>query len=216
MANFRYEGLDDIRKALSQNETAKKALPDISIAILRFHNVLEDRVGAVFNAPGSIDSVRIGRSLAPEKFGSNLLRFSLQYRDKPVPLSKYPMAISASQSISSAPLRRSSGSVYWKKGKWSKEVKVAVRKGKYNFAKKGKNYSRKGFFTGTNIKARDQRATWRVRPAKGVEGIRDKYSTLFGPSIANLISTVYEKDNKVKQAKEVLLDEIIATMVKYT
>lgn len=216
MSSFKIviDGLEQLKKAYSADAVNAKVIPDVSIAVLKFNNLLDERVQKVFNVGESIDSVRIGSKVAPEQVGKSLLRYSLQYRDKPIPLAKYPFSITDSTAISKAPLRKKSGHVVWTEGQWSKEVRVEVRKGKSLIAKRGKSYRLKGFFTGTNIKAREQKATWDIYPSKDVLGKRAPYSTLFGPSLATLVSTVYEKDNVVKNGVDVLTDDILKAFVK--
>ena len=58
MSNFKIEieGLAELKATLS-SDVSQRAIPDMSIAILKFNNVLDKRVHAVFNVKDSILSL---------------------------------------------------------------------------------------------------------------------------------------------------------------
>ena len=208
---------DILRKGFNNNEAIQRALPDISISILKFHNTLERRVQELYNIPGTLSDVMIGSSKKPEALGKTFLRYNLQYRDKPIALAKFPWTSVASDSLSKAPLRREPlGSVHWKEGKYSKDIYVRIRKGSTpSRARRGGNFDkRRGFFTGTNIKAREASATWNKFPTKGSEGVRAAYSTLYGPSLMTVANVVYDKDKQVALAMENMQDEIVNALMR--
>ena len=208
---------DTIRKSAKTDETLQRAIPDISISILKLHNTLERRITELYNIPGTLSDVMIGSSKKPEALGATFLRYNLQYRDKAIPLAKFPFTIVESASLSKAPLRKEPlGSVHWKQGKYSKDVYTLIRKGSTpSRARRGGNFDkRRGFFTGTNIKAREASATWSEFPKKSVEGTRAPYSTLYGPSLMTVANTVFDKDKQVAKAFDNMQDEILTALAE--
>lgn len=224
MANFKVqiEGLDILKKGIQQDETLRKIVPDVSIGILKFHNTLERRVGELFTNKNKLTSVLIGRSVSPASLGKTFLRYSLQYQNKPTPLSDYEVTESDSNSISSAPIRIPpgdvKGGVRWRKGKYSKEYKVAVRRGKSKvqkvYGKKTLAFRTRGKNSTVLLLAR-KRQTWRVRPTRGKFGIRTKLSIVYGPSLANLASSTYDKDAQTQKALVTLQNDIIKAFTRY-
>jgi len=205
---------EQLRKNLQSSTIAERIVPDVSIAILKFSNVLEGRVNTVFNAPSSINSVRIGNSVSPEKLGNTFLRYSLQYRDKPIPLSKYPYTETRVSANSKYPNRLPNRFVRWTPKSYAFETKVSVQKSKNLIAKRGKNYRQKGFVYNGKILAREQKATWKVFPSKFVEGVRAPFSELYGPSLATLIAKVYDVDPVVAKAKDKVQEDILNAVVR--
>ncbi len=200
MASFKIDilGLDEFKKELKSGGVSQKNVAFIGKSILNLHSILESRVASLFNAPSSLSSVLIGKNAKPEAIGKTFMRYSLQYRSVPIPLAKYPYTITNSSSISSAPIRGKKGHVFWKKGQYSKNIKVSVRKGKPSIARQpGGNFDkRRGFIQGKDIKARLTDKTWDRYPVRFDLGQRAPYSTLFGPSLADLANKVYEQAEK--------------------
>ena len=211
------EGLETFKKQLQGNSAMKSIVPDFTLAVLQIHNTLERRVSELFNAPGTLSNVLIGKSVKPVQLGNTFLRYSLQYRYKAIRLGDYPFTVSNSNSLSSAPLRGQGGFIHWTKGRFSKDVRVSVRKGKPSIARKGLgNFDkRRGFIQGRNIKARDTSKTWTLYPTNGREGIRAPYSTLYGPSLSQLANKVYDKDKQVELATENLQTTLIDAFIRY-
>jgi len=208
---------EKLRKSIKTDETVRKIVPDVTVAILKLHNTLERRVGDLFNIPYPLGNVMIGSSKSPAELGNTFLRYNLQYRDKKVPLVQYPWIETPSTAKSFAPLRKVPlGSVHWKEGEWSKDIYTRIRKGSTpSRARRGGNFSKlRGFFTGTNIKAREQEDTWLVKPDKDIEGTRAPYSILYGPSLATLTSKVYDVDKEVAVAADRLQMDIIEAIVR--
>ncbi len=200
MASFKVDivGLKEFKDALKGDTLLQRNTPFIGASILNLHKVLENRVDTLFNAPSSLSTVLIGKSIKPEAIGKTFLRYSLQYRFVPIPLAKYPYTITSSNSISSAPIRGKNGYVFWRKGKYSKNVKVSVRKGKPSVARQpGGNFDkRRGFIQGNDIKARLTDKTWSSYPKRFDLGTRAPYSILFGPSLSDLANKVYTQAEK--------------------
>ncbi len=200
MTSFKIEidGLKEFKEALKSDTLLQRNTPFIGTSILGLHKILESRIETLFNAPSSLSSVLVGKSVKPDAVGKTFLRYSLQYRNVPIPLAKYPYTIENSSSISSAPIRGKNGYVFWKKGQYSKNVKVSVRKGKPSIARQpGGNFDkRRGFVQGKDIKARLTAKTWDRYPVRFDQGQRAPYSTLFGPSLADLANKVYEQAEK--------------------
>lgn len=219
------EGLAEFKQVFKDIPSFDIAVPDVSIAILKVHNVLEDRISKLYFTPGRLSDVLLGKSVKPINIGKTFLTYGLQYRERAVPLAQYPFTESSLfDSGSKAPLRRGGKSaltaVHWKSGAWSKRVTVKIRKGRSaQGARRGGNASKlRGFFTGTNIKAREQQATWLQQPTLGVstgDENRAPYSTLYGPSLATLAQSLWEKDVDVQNAVEKVSATIIDSFINY-
>ena len=215
---IKFEGLDELKNKLDTLEHPEDRLGLASESILKFHSVLDKRVQTLFNVPYGLDRVRIGHTVPLERIGKTLLRFSLQYRHTPVPLGDYGMQISASSSESSAPTRFPKDDpdtlVRWKKGKYSKDYKIAVRKGKAVIHGKAGKGAKGGhaFLLTTKTKAnfivRRKRQTWHFRPTFGRLGTRTKLQIMYGPSLSTIASSVFQKDYQVQQALEKLAEEL--------
>lgn len=220
MASFKIDfgpDWDKLRKSFKTNEAVQKAVPDISMSILKFHNVLEKRVSDLFNTPGKLSDVMIGRSVAPSEIGKTFLRYNLQYRDIPVALNRFNYTSNAVGSLSIAPLRSEPlGRVHWKKGKYSKKLMFNIRKGKPQGQRIGGNFSKQGAFIGPDrkIMARTTSSTWDRYPKKGFAGIRAPYQELFGPSLMTIANKVYDKDTQVHKAFEQMQIDIANALVK--
>jgi hypothetical protein len=206
MSSFKiqFEGLEFLKKNLSTNSALSHAIPDVSIAILQFHNVLEKRVSTLYTLTDSLDSVRIGHSVQPSQVGNTFLRYSLQYRSKPVPLTKYKYVENAvSSDTARYPRRMPSGNINWVYKGYALQVKTEIRTNSPKIAKRGKgNYRYKGFLQNGKVYARMQKATWSSFPTKFSNGVRAPYVELFGPTLANLAESTYDKDPIVQAAKD--------------
>lgn len=230
--------LQDIKERLKTNLTLKDIMPDVSVAILKFHNVLDTRVNEVFANPKRLSSVRIGNSVPQGQLGNTLLRYSLQYRMKAVPLSDYPFQVTPSESISKVPTRlpptKPLGFVKWKSRKVSEDFKVLVQRSK-GYTEQYPAKSRKGSNAGASDKVfgnkrigpkgktlangrlvARHRQTWATRPTYGKEGIRTKsMETQYGPTLAYLANIIYDKDAVTQQAKERMSLEIYNSFAKW-
>lgn len=224
MSNFKIDfgpEWNTLRKNLKENSYLQKAVPDISIAILKFHNSLENRIDELYNVPYGLSKVMVGSSVKPEAIGRTFLRYGLQYRDKAVPLGEYKHIVEDSSSESSAPLRLNNvplGLVVWNRHRWSKKIRMEIRKGKTTGARRGGNFSTKSGFKmnaePSKIFARETDATWSIYPTKGVRGTRAPYSELYGPSLVTLAGSVFDKDKKVDQAKDTLVDDMLDAITR--
>lgn len=207
------EGLKEFKQLLAKNPSLEKTVPDMTLGILQIQNIIEKRQKELYNAPGSVSSVFLGKSVKPASLGKTFLTYGLQYKDVPIPLQKYPTNIVKSSVTSKAPLRIGGKDtltrVKWKKGKWSKEVWVKIRKDKKEKIARRGTSGYKGFFGQGALMARKQKATWSVFPTKGKKGTRAKTSLLFGPSLATLAISIANKDSVVKNAIENILPEVL-------
>jgi hypothetical protein len=230
--------LQELKERLKTNQTLKDIMPDVSVAILKFHNVLDTRVNEVFANPKRLSTVRIGNTVPQGQLGNTLLRYSLQYHMKAVPLSDYPYQITPSSSESKVPTRIPTtnplGFVKWKSRKVSEDFKVLVqrskgyteqypaksRKGSNNAASDkvfgNKRIGPKGKVLANGRLISRYRQTWATRPTYGREGIHTKsMETQYGPTLAYLANTIYDKDAAAQQAKERMSLEISTAFVKW-
>lgn len=220
MSNFKVhvDGLAELKSWLKKDNMAATVVPDVSLAILKFHNVLERRVGEVFTAKNSLNSVMIGRSVSNAQLGNTLLRFSLQYQDKPLPLSDFDFEVDSAKlpgALSTAPLRVGKGPlgfVKWTLGEWSHRVAVKVRRNREQTSR-----TRQPVFESKGkLLARNTGATWAIYPSKGEKGDRtDMTDFLFGPSLAAQARGIYENDATAQAAKEKMTDEIVTAFAEF-
>jgi hypothetical protein len=217
---LRVEGLDEIKRSFKADSSIEKILPNVTLAMLKFNNVLEQRIEELYNAPGSLSDVMIGHSIRPEELSKTFLRYSLQYRDKPIRLIEYPSSQSGILPVlSKAPLRKEPlGPVHWKQGRYSRKITVNKRKDKPEGARLGGNFSKRTAFYGFDkrgIFARETDKTWSELPKTGSYGKRAPFKELYGPSLMTLANALYDKDSKVKRAVTTLEEDIIKAMVSF-
>ncbi len=210
---------DILRKSLQTAVTIQKIIPDVTVAILKFHNTLERRVGELFTAPDKLSSVMIGSSRAPSEIGKTFLRYSLQYRSKPIPLSAYEQSTtSVENDKAKIPYRLRPNYVRWTPAKKVRVTKTYVRRGKGVIPRRIKGSRFEGFYQskgGQNwILARKQQATWITYPGVGEEGTRAPIQQLWGPKLITLASKVYDVDKEVEKAKETLQNDVINAILK--
>ena len=214
-----------IKKAFATDQVMQRAIPDISISILKLNNVLEQRVADLFNAPAKLSSVMIGHANKPSELGATFIRYSLQYRYKPIPLIDFgPFGVIPSSSVSIAPLRANGaplGAVNWQEGKYSKVLSFNVRRGKPTGARVGGNFSKQAAFAvignpyiKDGIYARATTSTWDRYPTKGNTGTRSNYVQLFGPSLSQQAAGVFAKDKKVAAQFNIMQTDILNAIVK--
>lgn len=225
MANFKIDfgkDFEALRKNLQQDATLARIVPDLTISMLKLNNTLERRVNELFNAPGTLSDVMRGRTIKPSELGKSFIKFSLQYEDKPIPLIEYGVTQSGIlpgvESI--APLTKEPlGAVHWKKGNYSRKVTVQIRKGTTVGTRLGGNFSGlSGFLIDKNgrsgVFARTTGATWDRYPKEGFAGTRAPIVELYGPSLAQLASKVFDKDKQVDNAVLAMQDSIINAILR--
>ena len=83
---IKFDNLEQISKNLSAmpSEALNKVVPDINLAISKFHNALETRVKSNYTLKRELGSVQIG-SLTSSKTSIGL-EYELVYKDVPEPL----------------------------------------------------------------------------------------------------------------------------------
>jgi hypothetical protein len=214
MSGFRIEiaGLKGFKEELKKQASLEPLIPSISSAISGFHRALEKRVSDVYTLKTPLSSVLIGRSFAPDSRGKTFLRFSLQYRRKPVALGEYRTIVEDSNAISKAPLIKKNNFVRWTPGQWSQRVSVEIVKGKKLVTRGDNNYRRKGFLQGNRIMARKGSKTWKEYPTRNYAGVRADYKPLFGPSLSRLALITYDNDPYVVKSKAIMEQAISRAM----
>lgn len=238
MSNFKIDfgpEWDALKKQFRGNEAMQSIIPDVSIAILKFHNSLEQRVGAVYAAPGKLSNVMYGRSVNPSLIGNTFIRAGLQYQQKPIPLSAYPFKVEANtSSLSAVPTRIPFGDplgfVKWKRLHVSENYLVAIKRGDYQqrtiSTKFGGNTqgniyafgnTRGGSAFGGRIVGRYTQ-TWATRPSLGVKGIHTKsMRTQYGPTLAYLAQIVVNdtNDSTMNKAQDTFYNDIAKAFTNY-
>jgi len=213
------EGTKNIAEQMAGDAAMQRIAIEASFSIQQFHNVLESRIEKLFNHPNKLSSVMRGRTLNPEKRTKSLLRFGLNYDDKPTMLHEYPVRLEDSTTPSAAPKRMPDGGIRWH---WSaknrdgtarsKVHKVAVRKGKYKEQRNKKGNA--AFYHGGVLAAR-KRQTWHFRPTRGREGTRTKTELLFGPSLAGLARNTFNQDPQVLRELDKMQERVLAAYLRY-
>jgi hypothetical protein len=136
------DGMKEFKQKLASDDSLATIIPDITIAILHFHDTLEKRVNDLFAVPYSLSRVLAGgRGISTITKGTHVTT-ELRYNMKAIPLVQYPTqsyglttfsmkgfsADVSSKSISSAPVRMKDGGVIWIKGMYSQQYLVEVRR----------------------------------------------------------------------------------------
>ena len=213
-----FEELKFFKEQLKEFPNLTSAIPDISTAIQLFNHTLEDRVNATYATPGTLSSVMVGSSIKPSEIGKTFLRYSLQYRDKPIPLVLYPHTETVvPSSTAKYPKRMEDGGIVWKYKGYALQVNTFIKRDKSVIAKRGKsNYRYKGFLQNGQIFARKGKATWREYPTRNFAGVRAyPLVELQGPSLSKVALYTYLDDSKVQQAKDKVGTDILNAIGKW-
>jgi hypothetical protein len=223
MANVKLDitGLKDIQDYLKKAPEMNTIVPEVTLAMRFVHNTLERRVGEVYNAPTSLDSVMRGRSLSPSEQSASTLKYGLQYNNKPIPLVDFPYT-ETNVSVNNGIPFNSNGTVHYQPVNKARVVKVEVRKG--GAFKKKVDGRRKVFptFFGTKqdgtkfLAKRGQKATWEKLPT-GLgtkDGMRDDYLRLKAPSLAWMAETLFKYDTEVQKAVDNVLTVAVNELAK--
>lgn len=215
------EGLKEFKDLLRKNPSLEKTIPDMTLGILQINNVIEKRQKELYNAPGSVSSVFLGKSVKPASLGKTFLTYGLQYKDVPILLSQYPKnALELGTVVESkAPLRKGGelGWVKWTKDRWpyGRELRLKLRKDKpAKFVRRSKRSKFKGFLQHGKVYARTTDKTWKQYPSKGKKGIRNPIVQVYGPSLATIALALSRDDKVVKNAIENILPDILIESLK--
>ena len=219
--NFKigFKELAFFKAQLKKDQNLSRAVPDITSSILKFNALTERSVNSKFNVPSgmSLSDVLIGKNVSSDNIGNTLLRFSLQYRHKNIPLYKFPHKLKPSSSLSSAPVRMGGnplGFVKWTIGEWSSEVETFVLKST-GFI----NHTPQPIFANDwrgkqLLRYREGEATWSTFPSKGTKGVRAPTLPGWGMSLSQMANYALATDDNLKKAKYNVGTEIINSLVK--
>lgn len=217
-------GFKEIKSFFSKGMQLSTFEVEFTQAVLLTTAVIDKRVKALYNAPGIPSEVMIGKSVKPEALSKTFIRYGLQYRDKKIPLIKYPYSVRETKVRNAIPFQTlTSEGPYYKPINKARIVSVRVKKQKGpNLTKRNVKFKKflvnnsymKGIFT------RDTSETWEELPTRSaggriVGGKRAKYHELYGPSLADLAETVFKHDSEVQKALDNIPDRIIKSMDKY-
>lgn len=193
-------------------------------AVLLTTAVVDRRVKALYNAPGVPSEVMIGKSVKPEALGKTFIRYGLQYREKKIPLIKYPHFTQETKVRNAIPfLTVTDEGPYFKPINKARIVYVSVKKQKSSNLTK-RNVKFKKFLVDNSymkgIFARDTSETWSELPTRSANGFiaggrRAKYHELYGPSLADLAEIVFKHDPEVQKALDSIPDRVIKSMDKH-
>ena len=211
----KFDDLEQISKNILPSDILSRIVPDINLAIAKFHNTLEARVGSLYKNKKPLDSVLITNSLSKSNISLN---YQLVYKDVKVPLADYPYTQASIAVKNSIPFGMKNGWVRYTKVNKARSVKVTVRSsGSPSLPRVRTAYKK---FVG-NVRGRErilvrlQKATWLQIPNElNPDGIRAPYRELFGPSLARLAEITYDKDSQMQAAKDHLADEISNAFTK--
>lgn len=193
-------------------------------AVLLTTAVIDKRVKALYNAPGVPSDVMIGKSVKPEALSKTFIRYGLQYRDKKIPLIKYPYSVRETKVRNAIPFQTlTSEGPYFKPINKARIVSVRVKKQKSTNLTKRNTKFKKFFVDNSYMKgifARDTNETWSELPTRSaggriVGGKRAKYHELYGPSLADLAETVFKHDPEVQKALDNIPEVLLKSIGKY-
>ena len=214
------EGLAQIEEIMRRTPSLGYIRPDISVGILKLHNDLADEVALQYFVPYNLDNVFLGASTLSRNNGE-IIDAGLAYKEKKVPLELYPHKESNDLEVRNAiPFKRNkkdgTTSVGYIQVNRARSVKTTIsRKGsKGNIFLKRTKY--KKFLAAGKIFARLTDKTWdelpELSPSGEIEGgTRAPITALYGPTLADLASNVFNKSNtfnaKVDKFSESILNK---------
>jgi len=205
--------LEKLSINLASQNLLSPIVPDVNMAINKFHNALEERVNANFKVPYSLDTVR--RPSSP--ITSNLsMEYSLVYADTPVPLAKYKYTTTKVKVRNAIPFMYAENKIRYTPINKAKSVRVTIKNGRGGVAAtpRKRTQFKKFLIDNENTKGifvRLTKPTWEEIPnPENKKGVRNKnLKLLFGPSVARLAISVYNKDIEMDKAKDTLSKDIL-------
>ena len=214
-----------LRKSCDKDTLIDRITPDVVESILNLHTTLEARVDSLFNVKDKLTTVLIGKNVEKDRISKTFIRYNLQYRFKPVPLSDYKFNTTIdTNNVGLIPFRVSPTFVRRRPAPYSTITTSSISKGRSFIPTGGKASKMKGFVQMTPsgriaIFARTRSNTWKkgqepsyTNPT-GFHG-RTKLKLLFAPSLSSLALTVFEVDKDVAKAKDRLIDDIALTLTR--
>jgi len=194
------------------DETMRTVSPDISIAFLRLHNTLVDRVAANYTVPFSLDRVFTGvKSLGKEGF-------SMDYIYRSIPLARYPHKEQNTFVKNSIPFAFANGFIKYTPINMAQKTNVTIRRagGK---ALPRQHTAYKKFYAPKigKIFVRLQDATWSRIPSEyDPKGKRAPIKQLFGPTLSTLARITYDFDPKMEVARDTLASDVLDSVLKHS
>lgn len=233
MKNFHVsiEGLDELQTRLDSSKFNKKVAIGVGIATSRIHNALRSSVADTYYAPESLDKVLVGkpRGSSLERLGRNVFRTGLEYRFKPIALSKFPVeektiAVRSKFLIRKVtggfrPLQKTTALVPYVKVRRNRSAQPVVgRKGLGGFLVKPsrRNSGSAPWPAGGNARRgvyeRQQEVTWQNegQSKQSSDSLyqRARIKPLFGPTLSQMAGTVFEASSKVQSAVDTFADTV--------
>lgn len=209
-----------IKKDFASDSILQRAVPDITLSILKFHNTLEQRVDTLFNNKAKLSSVMIGRAVAPVDLARTFARYNLQYQSKAIPLSDFtPVTVTRKIVRNAIPVIKYNGTKGLIRVNKARVPHVKVRKGRLDVDTRQQKYFYVSKFK--RIFARNQADTWDIYPEldaagkiiKG-SGTRAPIRVIFGPSLAQQAEGIFDKDTQIATAFTKMQDDITNAIVK--
>jgi len=194
------------------DETMQTVRPDISIAFLKLHETLVDRVAANYNAPFSLDRVFSGVDSRGKE------GFSMKYYNKSISLARYPhkefeVKLTKPNKI---PFAFANGWVnYTPITTTHRTVSTIRRAGSKSLPRQRTKYSKFYAPKTGKIFVRLQDATWSKIPSElDTKGKRAPIKELFGPTLSTLARITYDFDPKMEVARETLATDVLNAVTK--
>lgn len=212
---IKFDDLEQISKNIMPSDILNRIVPDVNSAVAKFHNTLENRIEALYTLKSSLGSVLVS-SKTPINISNVSIDYQLVYQKELVPLADYEFNNKGVPSATARyPRRLPNKYISWVLKGYAIETKTEIRRGKPKIARRGKgNYRYKGFEQNNVIYARMQKATWKTYPSRFSEGTRAPFVALYGPTLARLAESTYEKDAQMQVAKDKLADDISNAFTK--
>lgn len=220
--NFDNGDLEKLSNNLASQGLVSSLIPDVNIAIDKFHNTLASRVSTLYKVPASLDTVR--RKTTTSSTGTLSLEYNLTYIQKPVTLAKYKLnfkeiTLSGEEGDKNGiPFFDGRRFRYLPLNK-AQSVKVTIKNSGSGAASiKPQRTKYKKFFVASigEIFTRTEKATWITIPSPTAydKGIRTPIKLLFGPSLSDLASITYSNDGVVENAKDIIVEDIYKAFSK--
>jgi len=191
ITNISIYGLDEVKEYINPDRIKKELAIGVGLAVLQLHREIKHSIYTRYNVDQSkIDSALSGRSSSTQTTGRNFIKDGLEYRSAHTDLAKFPYTW-AMGNINPGAKRQ--GKVH------SVTVKRGTTKIVYGKEHRG-GFTQKNGVRGTQMFERLGKSRLPLR-------------LLFGPSVVQMVNTVYDYDPKVKEVLNNLEQTIIDNFI---
>ena len=223
MANFKVElkNWEEVKNSLSQGEFTKKIILALGQVVENVHSELSFAVTRTYATPKELKTARVNKRQINNSTQNNINTIinGLEYKGEELRLYQFPFKVNE---VDPNGAKFFAPNPYWEaaeKGSYKRkteleQISVKIkREGGFKTLTDAFRWRSKLSSGPMQILRRDTaKPTWKVRPSMEVEGIRNPYWQLHGPSLPGMANECWEKDEKVKALVE-KIPEIVANLI---